>query len=68
MAQRAQDGVAIAVRPRTIHDGDTAFALSTGPLEASFDLISNMALEMTVEAIRNGVRQAQTVVGVPGLA
>ena len=66
LAQRVQDGVAIAVRPRTIHDGDTAFALSTGPLEASFDLVSNIALEMTVEAIRNGVRQAHTVAGVAG--
>lgn len=68
LAQRAQDGVAIAVRPRTIHDGDTAFALSTGPLDAPFDLISNMALEMTIEAIRNGVRYARAAAGIPGLA
>lgn len=68
LAQRAQDGVAIAVRPRTLHDGDTAFALSTGPVAASFDLISNMALEMTVEAILNGVRYARNAAAIPGLA
>jgi L-aminopeptidase/D-esterase-like protein len=68
LAQRAQDGVAIAVRPRTIHDGDTAFALSTGAVEASFNLVSNMVLEMSAAAIRNGVRHAQTAAGIPGLA
>jgi L-aminopeptidase/D-esterase-like protein len=68
LAQRAQDGIAIAVRPRTIHDGDTAFALSTGPLEAPFNLVSNMVLEMSAAAIRSAVRHAQTAAGISGLA
>lgn len=62
LAERMHDGLAIAVRPaHTTHDGDTAFALSTGQVPALFDLVANVAVEMVAEAIRNGVRQAQTV-------
>lgn len=59
LAQRAHDGMAIAIRPvHTSHDGDTAYALSTGMVEANFDLVANAAVEMVAEAIRNAVRQA----------
>ncbi|MFO7539309.1 MAG: P1 family peptidase [Chloroflexota bacterium] len=59
LAQRAHDGMAIAIRPvHTSHDGDTAFALSTGNVAANFDLVANAAVEMVAEAIRNGVRHA----------
>ncbi len=69
LAQRAHDGFAIAIRPvHTTHDGDTAYALATGQVEASFDLVANVAVEMVAEAIRNGVRQATSVGLVPGLA
>ncbi|RMG89416.1 MAG: peptidase S58 family protein [Chloroflexi bacterium] len=69
LAQRAHDGMAIAIRPvHTTHDGDTAFALATGQVDAPFDVVANMAVEMVAEAIRNGVRHAKTVAGVPGLA
>lgn len=70
LAQRAHDGLAIAIRPvHTTHDGDTAFALATGVInEAPFDLIANVAVEMVAEAVRNGVRYAQTVGDIPGLA
>jgi L-aminopeptidase/D-esterase-like protein len=69
LAQRAHDGLAIAIRPvHTTHDGDTAFALATGQVDASFDLVANVAVEVVAEAIRNGVRQAQSVGLVPGLA
>ncbi len=69
LAQRAHDGFAIAIRPvHTTHDGDTAYALATGQVEASFDLVANVAVEMVAEAIRNGVRQAESVGMVPGLA
>lgn len=68
LAQRCHDGIAIAVRPaHTDHDGDTAFALSTGSVEASYDLIANMALKVVAEAIRNGVRHAATVPPATGL-
>lgn len=69
LAQRAHDGFAIAIRPvHTTHDGDTAYALATGRVEASFDLVANVAVEMVAEAIRNGVRQAKSIGLVPGLA
>ncbi len=69
LAQRAHDGFAIAIRPvHTTHDGDTAYALATGQVDASFDLVANVAVEMVAEAIRNGVRQARSVGLVPGLA
>lgn len=68
LAQRAHDGLAIAVRPvHTTHDGDTAFALATGKIDAPFDLVANAAVEAVAEAIRNAVRHATTVAGVPGL-
>jgi L-aminopeptidase/D-esterase-like protein len=60
LAQRAHDGMAIAIRPvHTSHDGDTAFAVSTGMVEANFDLVANAAVMVVAEAIRNGVRHAQ---------
>ncbi|GAB4274278.1 MAG: P1 family peptidase [Candidatus Promineifilaceae bacterium] len=69
LAQRAHDGMAIAIRPiHTTHDGDTAFALATGKIDAGFDIVANIAVEMVAEAIRNSVRYAHTVGGWPGLA
>ena len=69
LAQKAHDGLAIAVRPvHTTHDGDTAFALASNRVEAPFDLVANAAVLVVAEAIRNGVRQAKTVGIVPGLA
>jgi L-aminopeptidase/D-esterase-like protein len=69
LAQRAHDGFALAIRPvHTTHDGDTAFALATGGVDADFDLVANVAVEMVAEAIRNGVRHAAGVGAIPGLA
>jgi L-aminopeptidase/D-esterase-like protein len=68
LAQRAHDGMAIAIRPaHTLHDGDTAFALATGQVEAAYNLVANMVVEMVAEAIRNGVRHAASVKSIPGL-
>ena len=68
LAQRAHDGFAIAIRPvHTTHDGDTAFALSTGQVEVAFDIVANAAVDVVAEAIRNGVRQAESAAGIPGL-
>jgi len=68
LAQRAHDGIAVAVRPaHTDHDGDTAFALATSGVEASYNLVANVTLEVVAEAIRNGVRHAVTVPPVVGL-
>jgi L-aminopeptidase/D-esterase-like protein len=69
LAHQAHNGIAIAVRPsHTRHDGDIAFSLSTQRVVGPFDLVGNMAVAATGEAIRNGVRHAATVMGIPGLA
>ena len=68
MAQRAHDGLAIAIRPaHTRHDGDTAFALATGKVTASYNLVTNAAVQVVTEAIRNSVRHAVSVGPVIGL-
>ncbi len=60
LAQRAHDGMAMAVRPiHTSHDGDTAFALASGMVDAPFDLVANAAAEMTAQAIRESVVKAK---------
>lgn len=69
LASQAQNGLAIAVRPaHTTHDGDIAFALATGQVEARFDLVAYAAVEVVAEAIRNSVRFAAGLQGIPGLA
>lgn len=69
LAQRAHDGLAIAIRPvHTTHDGDTAYALATSQVDAPFDLVANLAVEMVAAAIRKGVRSAASVGLLPGLA
>jgi L-aminopeptidase/D-esterase-like protein len=68
LAQRAHDGMAIAVRPtHTSFDGDTAYALATCTADVHFDFVANMAAEMVAEAIRNSVRYASSVDKIPGL-
>lgn len=69
LAQRAHDGLAIAIRPvHTTHDGDTAYALATGRVQADFDTLANIAVVTVTEAIRSSVRHAATVGPFPGLA
>lgn len=68
LAQRAHDGMAVAIRPsHTTHDGDTAFAVATGEVEAPFERVAVTAVEVVAEAIRNAVRFAKSVGPVVGL-
>ncbi|MBP9502598.1 MAG: P1 family peptidase [Candidatus Promineofilum sp.] len=69
LTHQAHNGMAISVRPsHTRHDGDMAFALSTRQVSAEINLVNNMAVAVVSEAIRNGVRHAAGVFGIPGLA
>lgn len=69
LAQMGQDGIAMAVRPaHSMMDGDTVFALSTGKVEADFNLVSAFAAEVCAQAIVNAVKHAKTLAGVPGYA
>ncbi len=69
VCQRMHDGFARAIVPvHSSYDGDAAFALSWGTVDADLDLVGEIAAEATAEAIRRGVRQAATVAGIRGLA
>lgn len=69
LAHQAHNGLAIAVRPsHTRHDGDITFTLSTEQVAAPINLVNNMTVAAVSEAIRNAVRHAAGVAGVPGLA
>jgi L-aminopeptidase/D-esterase-like protein len=69
VAQAAQQGVSAAVRPaHTLWDGDTAFALATGEVEAHLLHVEELAARATAEAIRRGVRAAEGLGGVPATA
>lgn len=66
VAQMGQDGLARAVRPaHTVYDGDTLFALATGEVEADASVVGAFAAEVVAEAIRNGVRAATGLAGIP---
>ena len=68
ISQRMHDGMARAIVPvHTSFDGDVSFALSCGQATADLDLVSELAAQMTAEAIRRAVKMARTVTGIPGL-
>ncbi len=65
VAQMAHDGLARAVRPaHTMYDGDTFFALASGVIPADVNLIGMYGAEAVTQAIRSGVRAAQSLGGV----
>ncbi|MCS7252983.1 MAG: P1 family peptidase [Armatimonadota bacterium] len=66
LAQAAQDGIALAVRPaHTMFDGDTAFAFSVGATGANMNSLCVAAVEAVAQAILNAVTYAQSVHGLP---
>jgi L-aminopeptidase/D-esterase-like protein len=66
LALAAHDGIAGAIRPaHTMWDGDTAFTLATGDVEADQRGLESMAEEAVKEAIRRAVLLAQSVPGFP---
>jgi L-aminopeptidase/D-esterase-like protein len=66
VARMAQAGVARAVSPvHTPFDGDAAFCLATGERPASTFACGVAAAEAVAHAIRDAVRSATSVRGVP---
>ena len=62
----AHDGIAGAIRPaHTMWDGDAAFVLATGPVEAEQRTLESMAEEAVRGAIRRAVLLAEGVPGFP---
>jgi L-aminopeptidase/D-esterase-like protein len=68
VAERMHDGMARAIVPsHTSFDGDVSFALACGDVKADLDLVSEIAAQLTAEAIRRAVKAAKSVGGIPGL-
>jgi L-aminopeptidase/D-esterase-like protein len=68
LAAAAHEGVTRAIRPaHTLWDGDTVFALATGPVEAHQVRLTELAAQVTADAIRRGVRAATGLGGVPSV-
>ena len=64
----AHDGLAAAIRPaHTIWDGDTAFSLATGQVEAAQRELEELAVLAVAEAIRRAVLAATSVPGFPSV-
>jgi L-aminopeptidase/D-esterase-like protein len=67
VAMMAHDGFARTINPiHTAHDGDAAFCLATGAIEADVTVIGSLAADVVSRAILNGVRSAVSAYGVPG--
>ncbi len=65
----AHEGLAEAVRPsHTMWDGDTAFALATGRVEAGQQAVEALAYRAVAESIRRAVRAATGVPGFPSVS
>ena len=62
----AHDGFARTINPvHTLGDGDVIFALGTGTVPADVNRVGAVAAMVMAEAVANGVRAAQTLLGVP---
>ncbi len=69
VAAQSHDGMARAIRPvHTTYDGDTVFAISVPRVEGTVDLVAYLAEAALAAAIREGVRAAEPVAGIPAWA
>jgi L-aminopeptidase/D-esterase-like protein len=65
LAQAAHDGIEAAIRPaHTLWDGDVAFALATGQVEADQRRLEGLAVGAVAEAIRRAVMLAEPIGGI----
>ncbi len=65
VARLAGHGYAYAIRPATMLDGDTLFALSVGEMKGDVSAIGAAGAEVVAEAIARAVHQAEALAGVP---
>ena len=69
VAQMAHDGLARAIEPvHTTIDGDVAFALSVGNVDAEIDVVGAWGARAMQEAVLRAVRTAESVPGIPSLS
>ena len=65
VAQLANNGYAYSIRPSTMLDGDTLFALSTGNKRGDVSAIAAAAAEVVADAIGRAITQATSLHGIP---
>lgn len=66
VAQMVHDGLARTIYPiHTMHDGDTLFAIGTGEVQASVDLIGALAAEGLAEAVVRAIKAAEPAGTIP---
>lgn len=65
LAQLAWNGYALAIRPTTMFDGDTVFALSTGEASGDLTAVGAVAAHMVAQAIVRAVKAAESLHGIP---
>jgi L-aminopeptidase/D-esterase-like protein len=65
LAQLARDGCAYAIRPSTMLDGDTLFALSLGDKRGDLSAIGAASSEVVAEAIVRAIKKAESLHGIP---
>lgn len=66
VAQMAHNGLAKTIHPvHTMSDGDTIFAIATGGVEASVNLVGTLSVEVLAEAVVNAILSAKGAGGVP---
>ncbi len=65
LAQLACTGYAYAIRPTSMHDGDTLFALSLGDQKGDLSAIGAASAEVVAQAIVRAVKKAETLHGIP---
>jgi L-aminopeptidase/D-esterase-like protein len=66
VAQMAHDGLARTINPvHTMYDGDTVFAVATGEVEASVDVVGALSAEVLAEAVVQAIVHAKEAGGIP---
>ncbi|UFJ42379.1 P1 family peptidase [Brevibacillus humidisoli] len=66
VAQMAHDGLARTIHPvHTMYDGDTIFALATGGVDASVDLVGSFSADVLAEAVVRAIWAAVAAGGLP---
>jgi L-aminopeptidase/D-esterase-like protein len=65
LAQLACNGYTYAIRPITMFDGDTLFALSAGDRRPNLSALGAAAAEVVAEAIVRAIKEARSLCDVP---
>lgn len=66
VAERGHHGMARAINPsHTKMDGDLVFAAATGQVDVPPDVVAVAGAALLAQAIRNGVRKAESAGGIP---